>query len=175
MLERNVAGLEACVPVPLGLGAQAGETTMAYYPGAAAMSGLYVDPERDRALVRIALLNAGFSPPEAERRLGGLDEVRQLRVRLTTVSDFVREHAIERVDLLKIDVERAEPDVLAGVGEVDWPRIRQVAIEVHDEGWTRRADCRRTRAARLHGGARPGRRHARHRRPDGLCHPPNRA
>ena len=39
---------------------------------------------------------------------------------------------LERVDLLKIDVERAELDVLRGVRREDWPRIRQVVLEVHD-------------------------------------------
>jgi hypothetical protein len=37
------------------------------------------------------------------------------------------------VTLLKIDVERAELDVLAGIDEGDWPKIEQAAIEVHDE------------------------------------------
>ncbi len=32
---------------------------------------------------------------------------------------------IEAVDLLKIDVEKAELDVLAGIEEADWPRFRQ--------------------------------------------------
>ncbi len=41
---------------------------------------------------------------------------------------------LERVDLLKIDVERAELDVLHGVRQQDWPRIRQVVLEVHDVG-----------------------------------------
>jgi thioesterase domain-containing protein/acyl carrier protein len=44
----------------------------------------------------------------------------------------VRERAIERIDLLKINVEKSEMDVLAGIAEEDWPRIRQVAMEVHD-------------------------------------------
>jgi hypothetical protein len=38
------------------------------------------------------------------------------------------------VDLLKVDVERAELAVLAGIAPADWPRIRQVALEVHDAG-----------------------------------------
>ena len=39
---------------------------------------------------------------------------------------------MDRVDLVKIDVEGAEEQVLAGVAEHDWPRLRQLAIEVHD-------------------------------------------
>lgn len=40
-----------------------------------------------------------------------------------------------RIDLLKIDVERAELQVLQGVAAHHWPAIRQVAMEV-------RADAR---------------------------------
>ena len=39
---------------------------------------------------------------------------------------------LERVNLLKIDVERAELAVLHGVSACDWPKIRQVVLEVHD-------------------------------------------
>ena len=41
---------------------------------------------------------------------------------------------LQTVDLLKIDVERAELDVLRGVKAADWPSIQQVVMEVHDVG-----------------------------------------
>lgn len=37
-----------------------------------------------------------------------------------------------QIDLLKVDVEGDELAVLEGVSKDDWPRIRQVAVEVHD-------------------------------------------
>ena len=37
---------------------------------------------------------------------------------------------VERIDLLKIDVEGAELDVLAGVEDEHWPLIRQISMEV---------------------------------------------
>lgn len=51
---------------------------------------------------------------------------------LLSVSDVIRQLGLERVDLLKIDVERAELAVLAGVGEEAWPLVAQVSMEVHD-------------------------------------------
>ncbi|MEA5363539.1 FkbM family methyltransferase [Amycolatopsis sp., V23-08] len=36
--------------------------------------------------------------------------------------------------LLKVDVEGAEADVLAGIAETDWPRIRQVVLETQHAG-----------------------------------------
>jgi hypothetical protein len=38
------------------------------------------------------------------------------------------------VDLLKVNVERAELDVLRGVMQEEWPRVRQVSVQVHDIG-----------------------------------------
>jgi hypothetical protein len=45
----------------------------------------------------------------------------------------MREHGIDRIDLLKIDAEGAELPVLEGIDEDDWPRIRQVTLEAHGE------------------------------------------
>ncbi|CAM9464824.1 unnamed protein product [Scytosiphon promiscuus] len=39
---------------------------------------------------------------------------------------------ISTVDLLKVDVEGDELAVLHGIDDEDWPKIRQVALEVHD-------------------------------------------
>lgn len=57
---------------------------------------------------------------------------KRVECELTTVSAAMREHGITTVDLAKIDVEGAEWAVLEGIDEADWPRIRQLALEVHD-------------------------------------------
>ena len=53
-------------------------------------------------------------------------------MKLRRLSDVIREQGVERIDLLKVDVQRAELDVLRGIDETDWPKIRQVVMEVHD-------------------------------------------
>src|SRR6267154_1911117 len=40
------------------------------------------------------------------------------------------EQGLERIDLLKINVEKSELNVLRGLGPEDWPKIRQLVIEV---------------------------------------------
>jgi FkbM family methyltransferase len=50
----------------------------------------------------------------------------------TTISAVLREHALEVVDFLKVDVEGSELDVLRGVSSEHWPMIRRLAMEVHD-------------------------------------------
>jgi hypothetical protein len=47
-----------------------------------------------------------------------------------TLSGVIREHGVQRIDLLKIDVEGAETDVLAGLEEYHWPLVRQMAMEI---------------------------------------------
>jgi 31-O-methyltransferase len=133
MLRETVGPLPACRIHRKGLAATPGTAQITYYPGATAMSSLYADAERDRRLVRTALLNRGLTPEEADSRLEGQFEPQQLTCDFTTVSAFLAEEGLQRVDLLKIDVERAELHVLAGIDEEDWPKIRQVATEVHDD------------------------------------------
>lgn len=50
---------------------------------------------------------------------------------LKTLSQVVDENRIDRIDLLKIDVEGAERDVLRGIRDEHWPLIRQLIVETH--------------------------------------------
>jgi 31-O-methyltransferase len=59
-------------------------------------------------------------------------KVQRVECAVTTLSDVIRHSGIEAVDLLKIDVEGAEWEVLQGVDEADWPRLRQLVLEVHN-------------------------------------------
>lgn len=132
MLSENVGRFEACRPHRFGLSDRPGEVEFTYYPGAAAMSSLYADPERDRQMVRDVLVGTGVDPTEADRRLEGDFDGLSVSCEMKTMSAFMEEESIERIDLLKIDVERAEADVLRGISESDWPKIRKVVAEVHD-------------------------------------------
>lgn len=133
LLRVNLKQLPACVVHEQGLSSAPGRMPITYYAGAAAMSGLYADPSRDRALVRTVLLNYGRSEQQAEQELAGRHEPQTLTCELRTLSSFLHEAGLARVDLLKIDVERAELDVLGGIDPSDWSKIEQVVIEVHDE------------------------------------------
>jgi FkbM family methyltransferase len=50
---------------------------------------------------------------------------------LRTLSSIVRENSIDSIDLLKLDAENCETRVLAGIQNEDWPKIQQIAMEVH--------------------------------------------
>jgi FkbM family methyltransferase len=133
LLRANVAGLEGCYVHEQGLSDLPRRAEITYYPGAGAMSGLYADPERDREIVRSVMVANGVPWPEDSPSLEHRFEPQVLECELTTLSAFLAAENVERVDLLKVDVERAELDVLRGVSEPDWERIRQMAVEVHDE------------------------------------------
>jgi 31-O-methyltransferase len=57
---------------------------------------------------------------------------RTYRCTMRTLSQELAASGFTQLDLVKIDVEGAEEDVLAGIDDADWPRIRQLVIEVHD-------------------------------------------
>jgi FkbM family methyltransferase len=133
LLRENVAPYPVCKPHPYGLGSMSGEVPITYYPRAASMSGLHADPIADRALVRTAMLNYGLSHEQVEESLEGRYLTEILTCELRTLSSVLREERLDQVDLLKVDVERAELEVLEGILEEDWPAIGQIVAEVHDQ------------------------------------------
>ncbi|MFF8732698.1 FkbM family methyltransferase [Streptomyces sp. NPDC015171] len=103
-----------------------------YYPEAPGNSGLDADRTADDEISLIFLRNSGVAPEDAAEMVEGLHEGVECTVPALTVSDLLRRHAVSRVDLLKVDVERAELDVLRGIEDLHWPLIHTVVVEVHD-------------------------------------------
>jgi FkbM family methyltransferase len=116
-----------------GLSRQAGTAEFSFYPGNTILSGFHADLEADRGTTKTYMVNSGFSPRDADRLLGFLFKKVTLTCRLRTLSEIVDEERVTRIDLLKVDVEKSERDVLAGIRAEHWDLIRQVVIEVHDE------------------------------------------
>ncbi|MCF6525329.1 FkbM family methyltransferase [Streptomyces sp. JJ36] len=110
-----------------------GVRTLQYYPEAPGNSGLYADREADDEVTRTYLRNGGMDEESIELLVEDLHEGRPVEVDAVTVSQVLDRHGIAEVALLKVDVERAELDVLRGVGDGDWSRIRNVVAEVHDD------------------------------------------
>lgn len=131
LLSENVRHWDACDAHPYGLSGAPGRAEITFYPDAAAMSGLYADPDEDRARVRTYLINKGASAEFAEQEVQDRYRPVTLSCELRTISTVLREQRLQQVDLLKIDVEKAELDVLRGVKDDHWPRIKQVVVEVH--------------------------------------------
>jgi len=90
-------------------------------------------------VVKRYVFNQQAGSPDGERFTAAIDEVVDARLnaktvpaRLRTLSGVIAEQGIDRIDLLKINVEKSELDVLRGIGPADWPKIRQLVIEVDE-------------------------------------------
>lgn len=63
-------------------------------------------------------------------RVTGMEKV---QCELSTLANIVEQESVPRIDLLKVDVEGAELDVLLGMNEGAWSKVRQVVLEGHDK------------------------------------------
>ena len=137
----------------IGLSDHEREESFAYYPRHSMMSGLsrYANTEEEKQVVETYMRNAqqrgqgGMTEmlEQVDELLAGRFEVEKHDCQLRRLSDLIRDENIERIDLLKVDVQRAELDVLRGIDEADWLKIRQIVMEVHDwkgEGGEGRVD-----------------------------------
>jgi amino acid adenylation domain-containing protein/FkbM family methyltransferase len=126
--------------LPHGLSRQNRAAEMTFFEGMSLLSGFYADAAVEHDVVRNYVSNqqangAGDAVPEGE-----VDELirerlreRTVLTRLRTLSSVIEEQGIERIDLLKINVEKSELDVLQGIARHDWPKIRQLVIEVDQQ------------------------------------------
>lgn len=116
-----------------GLSSAPGTAEFTFYPANSVMSGFHADLETDRGTTKTFMVNSGFKPEDADRLLGFKFRKQTFPCPLRTLSEIVDEEGVARIDLLKVDVEKAEREVLAGIRPEHWDRIRQAVIEVHDE------------------------------------------
>ncbi len=127
---------------PVGLSQEEKTETFTYYPRYSMMSGLsaYANAADEIEVIKRYISNEEQSgTPEmgtllkhADEILAGRFTVELCESQLRKLSDVLREEGIEHIDLLKIDVQRAELDVLYGIGEENWKKIDQIVMEVHD-------------------------------------------
>ncbi|HXO35765.1 MAG TPA: amino acid adenylation domain-containing protein [Candidatus Acidoferrales bacterium] len=141
-LQGNAARYDGQIKVfPIGLSNEDLKTELTYYRGNTIMSGLkaQTDTEEDVEVVRKFLRNQEQGAADGDALLSQADDLLRERMRgeiyscrLRRLSDVMREERVEHIDLLKIDVERAEWNVLQGIDADDWQKIDQVVLEVHD-------------------------------------------
>jgi FkbM family methyltransferase len=123
-----------CLPVGLSRENKLAELTS--FAGLSLLSGLYADATTERDVVKTYVENQrGQSHDDRiAAEIGQLIDERlqatTVAVELKTLSRVIAEQSIDRIDLLKINVEKSELDVLLGLSEADWTRIRQLVIEV---------------------------------------------
>lgn len=154
MLERNIRESFGNAPVSVrrvAVSDRRGQATLYHRPRLSVLSSLRPEPIIDGPSAVDAILKE--PPSDYPQRLSApvrrilrpvispllrlfcwwlAVKVVEVPCEVTTVSDVIRESGVERVDLLKVDVEGAELDVLRGITDEDWPKIQAIAAEVHD-------------------------------------------
>jgi FkbM family methyltransferase len=120
--------------LPYGVGRRIERASFTFYSDNTALSGRFADVEEERDLLLRILENRFSEIPhsllEGLAEQGLTKETYECEIR--PLSNILRETHVERIGLLKIDVEKAELDVLEGIEDADWQRIDQLVVEVHD-------------------------------------------
>ena len=134
---------------PCGLSQESKSITFAYHPNATMLSTAYQEDlsELQNQLKQAVIRNIKEAPKSVrwlrwfpsflrslliQNRLETAFQIERITCQLKTISEIIQEHQIERIDLLKIDVEKSELDVLLGIEAQDWQKIEQIVVEVHD-------------------------------------------
>ncbi|HEX8500621.1 MAG TPA: FkbM family methyltransferase [Pyrinomonadaceae bacterium] len=125
-----------------GVSDRSGTAAFTFYPNSSGMSSFYADEREEREALRAIMRN------QLRQGVGGMEQVMRhaddllderlkafgYECRLRTLSEVIAEERVGVIDFLKVDVQKSELDVLRGVADEDWPKIRQIVVEVHDLG-----------------------------------------
>jgi len=121
--------------LPHGLSRERRSAELTFFKGMSLLSGFYADTATERAVVEHYVRNQ--APESAASLSSDLHELIDGRMHavavsaeLRTLSEAIAQQGIDRIDLLKINVEKSELDVLLGIEDRDWLKIRQLVIEV---------------------------------------------
>ncbi|MFB8417141.1 FkbM family methyltransferase [Streptomyces albidoflavus] len=141
LLSRNVAehGVNATL-FDIGVSDSESKASFTFYPRSSGMSSFHPDEAEEKHNLRTIIANqqtAGADTEVAELVAGEelLDvrfEAIEYTATLRPLSAVIREQGIERIDLIKIDVQKSERQVIDGIDAEDWPKIQQMVLEVHD-------------------------------------------
>lgn len=111
-----------------------------FYPNSSGMSSFYADGAEEREVLRRMMERERHEGVEemdalleyADELLDERFQAVEMECRMRPLSAVIREEGVGRIDFLKIDVQKAEMDVLRGIDDEHWPLVRQVVMEVHD-------------------------------------------
>jgi len=137
-LQANAAAWGATVKcLPVGLSREDKSANLTFFEGLSLLSGFYADAATEREVVKSYVFNQQSESrdnPQFAAAVGELIDdrlqARTVSAQLRTLSGVIAEEGLDRIDLLKINVEKSELDVLLGLSPGDWPKVRQVVVEV---------------------------------------------
>jgi FkbM family methyltransferase len=118
---------------PFGLGHENANVTFTCHCYATAMSTIYpYSQEEKKELQQVILSNLPETRrTQAQPKLEAMFETEPVQCQIRTASEVIQETNIQKINL-KIDVEKAELDVMLGFTKEDWLKVDQVVIEIHN-------------------------------------------
>ncbi|HLZ60131.1 MAG TPA: FkbM family methyltransferase [Ktedonosporobacter sp.] len=137
-------GMENIKIFEYGLSNEAKMAPLVFFPYMSGMSGIFSDSEKEKNIFKRGIRN-WLQPGERDEDIHTLAQELDSKLgdwfahsqkqlcQFRTLSTVIDEHTIDAIDLLKIDAEKSELDVLMGIREEDWGKIKQVVAEVHSE------------------------------------------
>ncbi|MGC2997754.1 FkbM family methyltransferase [Streptomyces sp. G35A] len=141
LLSRNVAehGVNATL-FDIGVSDRESQATFTFYPRSSGMSSFHPDEAEEKHNLRTIIANQQKKDADTEvAELVADEELLDVRFEaveftatLRPLSAVIREQGIERIDLIKIDVQKSERQVIDGIADEDWAKIQQMVLEVHD-------------------------------------------
>ena len=134
---------------PCGLSDACGSREITFYPTSPANSTLFPDEKFEEASVTVDAIRVRdvwkydklgflglllFYPIRKKLIRDRMEKMYSngitFEARFETISSTINEHHLDRIDLLKIDVEGSEFMVLDGIEDKHWEAIRQAVVEV---------------------------------------------
>jgi FkbM family methyltransferase len=147
VLQANTSRFKTATVHNCALGREDGTMPFTYFPNSTTASG-FLEPGdlvRLENFARSMILKSEQTPaalrqPEGRELLDYFVAERLKRqtimVPVRNLSTLIGDAGIQRVHLLKLDIEGKEHDALLGVSDEHWARIDQLVIEVHDAAVT---------------------------------------
>uniref|UniRef100_UPI0030EDBFDA amino acid adenylation domain-containing protein n=1 Tax=uncultured Maribacter sp. TaxID=431308 RepID=UPI0030EDBFDA len=125
-----------------GIGKEIGEEVFAYYPNVSILSGMKnnVDKTEVSDTVKKYIIgensiegqNVSLNKNDLDILLNDRLATEEFNCKIVTISEIIKKNNLETINLLKIDAEKSEIDILKGISNDDWGKIKQIVVEVHD-------------------------------------------
>lgn len=128
-----------------GIAEAAQSATFTFYQNSSVFSSFHAEAEADRTAIRTVVENmvrkgqkSTLDPADlasiVDELMVGRMASQTLTCQLYALADIIQAEQITQIDLLKIDAEKSETAILRGLRAEDWPKIKQIVIEVHEQG-----------------------------------------
>ncbi|MGI9543939.1 MAG: FkbM family methyltransferase [Cyclobacteriaceae bacterium] len=124
-----------------GVADQKREAEFTFYEKSSVFSSFNADAELDKEAISAVVRNMLRESSTADTGAldAYLDEImvdrmqsKNFTCQLISIADIIEENNLESIDLLKIDAEKSELPILHGIADDNWPKIKQIVMEVHD-------------------------------------------